>query len=44
MSGTNATSISYIGLGNIGEPMALNLCEAGYNVLVYKRNKGNNKM
>ena len=44
MSDTNATSISYIGLVNMGEPMALNLCEAGYNVNVYKRNKGNNKM
>ena len=43
MSDTNATSIGFIGLGNMGEPMALNLCKAGYNVFVYKR-KNEKKM
>ena len=39
MSDTKTTSIGYIGLGNMGRPMALNLCKAGYNVFVYARNK-----
>jgi 3-hydroxyisobutyrate dehydrogenase-like beta-hydroxyacid dehydrogenase len=44
MPDTNATSIGYIGLGNMGDHMALNLCKAGYDVFVYKRYKGNKKV
>lgn len=39
MSETNTTPIGYIGLGNMGGPMALRLCNAGYKVFVYARNK-----
>lgn len=32
--------IGYIGLGNMGKPMAKNILKAGYQVIVYNRSKG----
>lgn len=36
---TNTVKIGFIGLGNMGIPMACQLLKAGYPVLVYNRNK-----
>lgn len=36
---TNTVKIGFIGLGNMGIPMAAQLLKAGYPVLVYNRNK-----
>jgi 3-hydroxyisobutyrate dehydrogenase len=35
----NTTTIGWIGLGNMGIPMALRLIDAGYSVTVYNRNR-----
>ena len=32
--------IAFIGLGNMGEPMALNLVRAGHELSVYNRTRG----
>lgn len=39
MSEINSTKIGWIGLGNMGNPMAGQLIQAGYNVTVYNRSK-----
>lgn len=39
MTTAEKTSIGYIGVGNMGGPMALRLCKAGFEVRVYARNK-----
>ena len=36
-------TIGFIGLGNMGLPMALHLCKAGYSLLVCSRNKDSEK-
>lgn len=36
----NTTKIGWVGLGNMGIPMAGQLVEAGYTVMVYNRSKG----
>src|SRR6266853_1674754 len=40
IQGASKLKVAFIGLGNMGEPMALNLLRAGHELTVYNRTRG----